>query len=234
MQGCAESTRSQLQPRQAPTRQTDRDERNGSDMQEKDTSQTVSRAHTSGRRLWRWAALPAVLVAVGLGLAACGDESPKGSTNSSSSSGALMADALKFTGCMRSHGLTDFPDPTVGSNGLPSFSINGGPNNSNLNPSSSQFQTAHRACEKDLPNLGGQTPADKAAANAKALKYVQCMRSNGEPDYPDPNGQGVIQMITNATGILDPSSPQFQKAEKACQSLDSGFSGFGAASSGSG
>jgi hypothetical protein len=231
MQGCAESTGSQLQPRQAPTRQTDRAERNGSDMQEKDTSQTVSRVLTSGRRCWRWVAVLVALVALGLGLAACGGGSPNAST---SSSGHLMADALKFAGCMRSHGLTDFPDPTVGSNGLPSFSINGGPNNSNLNPSSSQFQTAHRACEKDLPNLGGQTPADKAAANAKALKYVQCMRSNGEPDYPDPNGQGVIQMITNATGILDPSSPQFQRAEKACQSLDNGFSGFGAASSGSG
>jgi hypothetical protein len=144
-----------------------------------------------------------------------------------------MADALKFTGCMRSHGLTDFPDPTVGSNGQPSFSINGGPNNSNLNPSSSQFQTAHRACEKDLPNLGGQTPADKAAANTKALKYVQCMRADGEPDYPDPNGQGVIQ-ITNPTGILAPDSPQFQRAEQACQSLDSGFSSIGAASSGGG
>ncbi|MGO9977125.1 MAG: hypothetical protein ACLP01_30845 [Solirubrobacteraceae bacterium] len=144
-----------------------------------------------------------------------------------------MADALKFAGCMRSHGLTDFPDPTVGSNGLPSFSLFGGPNNSNLNPSSPQFQTAHRACEKDLPNLGGQTPADKAADDTKALKYVQCMRANGEPDYPDPNSQGAIQ-ITNPTGILAPDSPQFQRAEHACQSLGSGFSSIGAASSGGG
>jgi hypothetical protein len=143
-----------------------------------------------------------------------------------------MADALKFTGCMRSHGLSDFPDPTVGSNGRPSFSLNASPS-SDLNPSSPQFQTAHRACEKDLPNLGGQTPADKAAANTKALKYVQCMRADGEPDYPDPNGQGVIQ-ITNPTGILAPDSPQFQRAEQACQSLDSGFSSIGAASSGGG
>jgi len=196
---------------------------------EMQTRHDSMRVHASGRRRWRWAALPAVLVAVGLGLAACGGGSAKAGSDSSVH---LEADALTFAGCMRSHGLIDFPDPTVGSNGRPSFSLNASPG-SDLNPSSSQFQTAHRACEKDLPNLGGQTPADKAAANTKALKYVECMRSNGEPDYPDPNGQGVIQ-ITNPTGILAPDSPQFQRAEKACQRLDSGFASSGAASSGSG
>ena len=47
------------------------------------------------------------------------------------------------------------------------------------------------------------------------------MRSNGVPNFPDPNGQGLIQI--NATGTLEPSSPQFQKAEAACKSLDNGF-----------
>jgi hypothetical protein len=178
----------------------------------------------------RMAGLLAALVALGLGLAACGSGSPKASTTSS---GNLMADALNYAGCMRSHGLTNFPDPTAGSSGLPSFSFNVG-GDDGLNVNSPQYLSARKACEKDLPNLGGQTPADKAAANTKALKYVKCMRSNGEPDYPDPNGRGVIPMITDATGILDPGSPQFQKAEKACQSLDNGFSSGGAASSGSG
>lgn len=48
------------------------------------------------------------------------------------------------------------------------------------------------------------------------------MRSNGVPDFPDPNGQGVIQ-INSATGGLESSSPQFQKAQTACKSLESGF-----------
>jgi hypothetical protein len=49
-----------------------------------------------------------------------------------------------------------------------------------------------------------------------------CMRSNGVSNFPDPNGEGVIQ-INNATGALDPNSPQFAKAETACKSLDNGF-----------
>lgn len=48
------------------------------------------------------------------------------------------------------------------------------------------------------------------------------MRSNGVPNFPDPNGQGLIQ-INNATGTLDASSPAFQMAQTACKSLDNGF-----------
>ena len=45
----------------------------------------------------------------------------------------------------------------------------------------------------------------------KALKLAECMRANGVPNFPDPNGQGVIQ----GSGI-DPNSPQFQKAQQKC------------------
>jgi hypothetical protein len=122
---------------------------------------------------------------------------------------------------MRSHELSDFPDPTVGSNGLPNFRMNVS-GNSDLDPNSPQYQAAHKACKKDLPNLLPQTPAGKASANADALKYAVCMRSHGEPDFPDPNGQGIIQ-VKNATGILDQNSPQYLEAADACQSLDNGF-----------
>jgi hypothetical protein len=122
---------------------------------------------------------------------------------------------------MRSHKITDFPDPTVGSNGLPGWTMNAAPN-SDLDPNSSQNQTARKACKNDLPNLAPRTPAEKASAVTEALKYSECMRSHGEPDFPDPNGQGIIK-ITNATGILAQDSPQYLDAANACQSLDTGF-----------
>lgn len=62
------------------------------------------------------------------------------------------------------------------------------------------------------------------------------MRSNGVPSFPDLNGEGLIQ-IKNAIGVLDPSSPPFQKAATACKSLDNGFgeqSSVAASASGSG
>jgi hypothetical protein len=115
---------------------------------------------------------------------------------------------------MRSHGLTDFPDPTLGSNGLPNWS--------GVDQQAPAYKAAQHVCKRDLPDIGPHTSAEKATANAAALKYAVCMRSNGVPDFPDPNGQGMIQ-INNATGVLDSSSPQFQKAETACQNLENGF-----------
>lgn len=146
--------------------------------------------------------------------------SPSGCSSPAASASA-EAIAVRYSACMRSHGLSDFPDPTLGSNGLPSWNL-AGRGVSVQDPNSPQFQAANGACKNELPNLAPQTPTAKAAANAKALKYVVCMRSHGEPDFPDPNGQGLIH-ITNATGILDPNSPQYKKAQDACQSLDNGF-----------
>jgi hypothetical protein len=47
---------------------------------------------------------------------------------------------------------------------------------------------------------------------AVLMRYSSCMRANGVPSFPDPNGQGQIQV----SGI-DPSSAQFEKAQQACQ-----------------
>ena len=42
------------------------------------------------------------------------------------------------------------------------------------------------------------------------------MPANGEPNFPEPNGQGLIKIS------MDPNSPKFQKAEKACRSVGGG------------
>jgi len=145
--------------------------------------------------------------------------SPSG-CSSPVASAALEAKAVKFSVCIRSHGVSGFPDPTIGSNGLPNWS--GNPNDPNSSPQSPVFRAARQACRQDLPKLGLQTSGQKARANAEALKYATCMRASGVSNFPDPDGQGVIQ-IKNATGTLDPNSPQFEKAETDCKSLDNGF-----------
>jgi hypothetical protein len=43
------------------------------------------------------------------------------------------------------------------------------------------------------------------------------MRRNGVSNFPDPNGQGSLPF--NSLSKLDPSSPLFQSAYKACQPL---------------
>jgi hypothetical protein len=48
-------------------------------------------------------------------------------------------------------------------------------------------------------------------------KFAACMRKNGVPNFPDPNGQGEI-LIGPSSGI-DPGSPKFQSAQGTCRKL---------------
>jgi hypothetical protein len=111
---------------------------------------------------------------------------------------------------MRSHGVPDFPDPVGDSLQLRASQ------GSDLDPTSPQFIAAQKACQSLQPG-GGKPGTVSAAQQAAALKYSACMRENGVPSFPDPtfsNG-GAQLKITN----IDPNSPQFVAAQKACQSL---------------
>jgi hypothetical protein len=125
-----------------------------------------------------------------------------------------LADGEKFSVCMRSHGLPNFPDPN--GQGVIQFGSSSG-----VDPGSPKFQSAQQACRKVLPNGGQPTPAQIAKAQQAALKFSECMRSHGVKDFPDPtfSGGGVQLRIGGRQpgSDLDPSSPLFQKAQAACQ-----------------
>jgi hypothetical protein len=113
---------------------------------------------------------------------------------------------------MRAHGITDFPDPVPSPLGGYGFHVRITPG-SDLDPNSPRNEAAAKACEHDVPpSISGLTPAEMAS---NALKWSKCMRSHGEVNFPEPNGQGLIKFD------IDPRSPQFQRAEKACQKLGS-------------
>jgi hypothetical protein len=50
------------------------------------------------------------------------------------------------------------------------------------------------------------------------VKYAQCMRSHGVPNFPDPSAQGALDVDARKLGI-DPQGPVFKAAEEACRSL---------------
>jgi hypothetical protein len=138
-------------------------------------------------------------------------------SSSSSQSGPTKAQLLVYAECMRAHGLSAFPNPVRSALGGYGFRAHMRPGG-DLDPNSPRYQSAQKACQKDVPpSIADATPAVMAA---NALKWSRCMQAHGEPNFPEPNGQGVIR-ITNTTGIMNPNSPQFQRAEKACQMLGS-------------
>jgi hypothetical protein len=116
-----------------------------------------------------------------------------------------------FSACMRSHGLPHFPDPNA--QGSITFGSSDG-----IDPSSPEFQSAQTACQKLLPHGGAPSSAQQAKTQAAMLRYSACMRTHGVPKFPDPNfSGGRISLSINSRDGIDPQSPQFQAAQKACQ-----------------
>jgi hypothetical protein len=56
------------------------------------------------------------------------------------------------------------------------------------------------------------------ASSDRAVKYSECMRENGVPEFPDPEN-GRLTLRVGPDGGIDPNSPEFKAAQEACQSL---------------
>jgi hypothetical protein len=145
------------------------------------------------------------------------ESGPATTANRASSGGpkslGALAEMMAYARCMRTHGISDFPDPTRNPGGPGgSFQFSGGPG-SDLNPHNPSYEAANKACQPLLPN-GGAIPAPSATQLAAEVKLAACMRTHGFPAFPDPNGQGAFVLHN-----FDMSSPEVQSAFKTCDSL---------------
>jgi hypothetical protein len=119
---------------------------------------------------------------------------------------------------MRAHGVPNFPEPKISSNGNEhkvairvTPAITGNP----------QFKPAQQACSKLLPGGGpgeGSNHPISTQEQSQYLKAAACIRVHGVPNFPDPTFSGGGVHLPKTAGI-DPHSPQVRAAEEACQSL---------------
>ena len=122
--------------------------------------------------------------------------------------------AVAYSQCMRAHGVPNFPDPDSKGRIMITGSGSG-----QTGPGSPAFRAADNSC-KHLRPSGGPSGQGNQLAAQQMLKFAQCMRSHGVPNFPDPviSGGGVQLKLTG----INPSSPQFKSAQRACQSLAPG------------
>jgi hypothetical protein len=130
------------------------------------------------------------------------------STRNASSAPLQHGGWLAFSGCMRSNGVSQYPDPE-GSGPPPKESLQ------QLGVGSARFQAAESACRYLLPN-GGRPPgqAERQQVRAEALSFSECVRRHGVPNFPDPGSDGRIP--DPATVGIDQGSPKFEAANRAC------------------
>jgi hypothetical protein len=171
-----------------------------------------------------------VLPAVGCGSASGSHVAQLGSTAATTQTASAERDnPIAFSRCMRSHGVSKYPDPTS-SGELPKVGLQ------QLGVSSSQFQSAQAACRNFYPT-GGSLQQQEAACGrngdcSPALvqqwmnadrKLARCMRSHGAPDFPDPTGGGPSgpYFPISKVGISDAAShaPHFMAELSECGRL---------------
>ncbi|HEX4518337.1 MAG TPA: hypothetical protein VH063_02030 [Gaiellaceae bacterium] len=127
--------------------------------------------------------------------------------HSSSAASALENGAVAFSRCMRSHGVSSFPDPASGGS-IPKVGLE------QLGVTAARFQAAHRACDHLLPNGGQPTLSAIQEVRALSLSFAQCVRAHGFANFPDPGRDGRIP--DPETVGIDQGSPLFQAANLAC------------------
>lgn len=141
----------------------------------------------------------------GDGVATAGDPGAKASASAAAPKDQ-KEQALRHARCMRENGVPDYPDPKFNDKGGQSIDLDG------LDPT--KVEKAAQACRQYEPNGGEPQKLDPQRLE-QLRAYAKCMRENGIENFPDPTDQG-IQADGNTSG-LDPASPSYQAADKACQ-----------------
>jgi hypothetical protein len=134
--------------------------------------------------------------------AACG-----GSPSTTKTGGTTNSHQVAFSRCMRSSGVTNYPDPNSGGV-IPKES------SQQLGVSSSKLQSAQSTCQRLLPNGGkGPNQVEIQQVKTQGLKFAQCMRTHGVA-LPDPASDG--QIPDPASVGLNQGSSSFEAANQAC------------------
>lgn len=135
------------------------------------------------RTSWSLATLIVVVLISG-----CGSSAPTetGAGAANNPAGAAQQ-AVKFAECMRHNGVRQFPDP--GPSGR--LTIDAVVNGSALDPSAPAFTRALSAC-RNLEPAGFTGSKRSSAQQQAALRFAQCIRANGVPDFPDPLPDGPL------------------------------------------
>ena len=130
----------------------------------------------------------------------------------------MRENAVRFADCMRSHGVSNFPDPTTDPRAF----------KESLNPTTAHapaFQPALSACGHLLPRGGqqSQSPPPSQAQITAELAFARCLRSHGFRNFPDPSTTGEIthEMLANAG--INIHQPAVVQAADACVGVTHGF-----------
>jgi hypothetical protein len=157
------------------------------------------------------------LLASGLLVSACG-----GSSSPSGSAGSAEDSALKFSKCMREHGVKGFPNPEAAPGGGQTLKFNG--KGEGVNPAT--MEAAQKACQhfQEEGEEGHEpSPQEKVEREEQVQKFAKCMREHGVQLEAHTSGGRTELKIQGPKG--GGPGPAFESAQKACQGVMPGLKG---------
>lgn len=163
-------------------------------------------AHPHGNRLL----IMAATIGCSAAIAACGS-----SKASSTAAAGQFAKGLKYSDCMRAHGVSNFHDPSPGGG----FNIRA----LGAEPDSPAFASAQTTCAKLQP--GGLAPPQITGEQVHQMFLkARCIRRHGFPNFPDPSlGPGLTPPDWNN------EAPAAITARKVCAHVGIAIPGWGVA-----
>jgi hypothetical protein len=182
-------------------------------------------------RCSRWSGLVLLATAPAVGLAACGSGAPasphvanlgtgtttgggrSGESTTTEPTGGNATHLMdEWAACMRANGDPNQTDPTIDQHGVINITMPLGVSqelSTEAHGSSGPCSQSELAAENDLR---AANPVSPPPTQAQLLQYVECMRTHGVPNYPDPGPN----TDTKFPAGVDPSSPTFVDANKIC------------------
>ena len=132
-------------------------------------------------------------------ISACGSSASAPSGSGGNNTTANAQKAVKFAECMRSNGVSKFPD--LGASGK--LTIDAIANGSSLDTSTPTFNQAIRVCQKLEPAgfMGSKRSPQQQQA---ALEFARCVRQNGVNDFPDPLPDGPLVDTNRIPSAAEP------------------------------
>jgi hypothetical protein len=124
--------------------------------------------------------------------------------------GVSTASEVALAACVRKHGVPSFPDPNA----------QGVWSDGNGVWQTPQFRKAELTCARllNIRNAMPPSAAQQAAQAVQLVKYSECMRSHGVPNFPDPSGDNLRVSVSQ----IDPNSPIVKRASNRCSHLAPG------------
>ena len=137
-------------------------------------------------------------------------------TSSTTGTATTQSGAVAYAHCMRSHGVSGFPDPNS-SGTFPMIALK------SVRVGKDQFRAADTGCRHLLPNgLAGHLSAPQDTARqrrtqiADELSFARCMRSRGVSRFPDPTAQGDLSVAMVRAQGINVHSPAVLRVVQAC------------------